>query len=168
MLLFSDEQIDRMVSRGPRNMLAGIAIIVILCCMPRGWRVGAFTGFMIFLLGLYSWGMRRRREEPGIWMAGALAAVLQGICWGLFEYMHLAHVLGPVIGGGAGAQPAGPLRERAMLAVDFTLALIVYGITVRFWATIAVRNWQLTRSPTGELGGDPAQVDPPFESDAPG
>ena len=120
----------RITRRGPWYFLAGLALLAAAVVWLRGF--GFATGLMLALFGLAGFSFRFWLRERGLWMLAALA---------LMAYVPLAVAL-QMDAWKRNLNGNGPWWA----AIDGTLAAAVVWRTIRFLATIARVNRQLSRA----------------------
>jgi hypothetical protein len=161
MILYDDRQIDRLVGRGWWYLLGGLLVLGLVLAMPRGWSGGGLTCWMVVSLGVFALRLRPWRHEPGLWMLAVLLAILLGACWVWFECLSFSAVF---------AQKRPPPRVitlwRVLFMLDSAAALLVLSCIVRLSASVAVKNWGLTRRRPDEFSGSPWHDAAPFDPEA--
>ena len=139
--LYSDEQVDRIITNSRRYLYGGLMVMSLALLLPLGWGIGGLSGFMLISLGLYGWWLRNWRFDPGLWMLAVFLTLTLGTCWAYFEYLCLQalFVPGPI-------NVAQPITwDQIRFSVDSVVALLLLSRVVRLTASVAVKNWQRTR-----------------------
>lgn len=142
MLLLEDTQVDRIARQRRTAFLGGLGLLALAFLLPQESKFGAISGFMLLSLGIYGTAFRNWRTEPGLWMLALFLTVLFGTMLAVIEYNALKALLAP---------PDHPIRNvttwsKIRLSIDGSIALLLWGRIVKLAATVARRNWQLTRS----------------------
>lgn len=145
MLHLTDDQIDRVIVHRHALLLAGVGVMTLPWLLPPGWGLGLFSGFMLFSLGVYGVVFRRWRTEPGLWMLAVLLTAFLGPALVFFEVTSLRGVL-------AGAAIRANDWEQARVAIDATMALVIFAFTVTWSIAVGAENWRRTRGDSGRRG----------------
>ena len=141
LLLFGDNQIDRIVNNWWRYLLGGMLVMCFALMLPRGWGIGLFSGFMLCSLGIYGLVFRNWRFDPGLWMLAILLTVTLAPCWTYFEYLNYLSLLTEKPNNVARSIS----RDQIRFWVDTSVALTIFFTTVKLAASVTVKNWSRTR-----------------------
>ncbi len=136
----TESQIDLFVRYRLVILITGLAMMVLPLSFGVGF--GVFSGFTLFSLGIYCQKFRYWRREPGLWMLAILLIVTLGPGWIYFETLHWQ----AVFGAGAKRAVGGVNWNRIRLSVDAGVALLIFAKTMKLLITVAIENWQRTRS----------------------
>ena len=142
MFLMAESHIDSIVRHRRSLMLGGLMLVGQALVLPRGWGCGAFSGFMLFSLGIYGVALQKWKTDPGLWMLAALLTVTLGPCAAYFEYLHWRSMVP--------AMQANQVRRVATwdqfrTSVDAAVAFLLLARAVKLGATVSIENWRRTR-----------------------
>lgn len=143
-MLLHDLTIDRLLSLKAYIFLSGVALLTLPRLGPFGKRAATLTGIALIGLGVFAMVFQRFRTEPGLWMLSGLALTVYGPGYIYLQVKSIAGIINDV----QAKRVADQFVQFAEL-LDCTIALLVFGFIVRFFATVIVANWALSRgSPT--------------------
>jgi hypothetical protein len=142
MFLMPEIEVEQIIRRRHVYLAVGLSLCCLQPVLPQGWRIGFFSGFMLFSIGIYGVVFRRWRTDAGLWMLAALLTVMLGSCWAYFEWQQWRGWFVPP----AANQPVRALNwDQARFLIDATVALLLLTKVIRFATTVAIANWKWSR-----------------------
>lgn len=144
MFLLAEAKVDRIIQNRKRFFLSGLMIFLIPFLLPKPWGISCsapFTSFMLMGFGIYGFAFRSWRSDPGLWMLAVLITLANSACLMFYEYEQYRSLFMAEPG-----QPPRPLNWNGLkFVLDSTLALLIYSRVVKFAATVAIKNWKITK-----------------------
>jgi hypothetical protein len=145
MFQLNDDQVDRIISRAGVYFLGGLGFVLLAATLPPNFTFGLFLGLAMMNLAFYSALLAKLkwRAEPGLWMLGIFLTAVYGTIYGFYAYEYYEPLLAP--------QPANRFAKfqwgDILSLVEIGLALTVLWQQVRLTFSIAIFNWQWTKTP---------------------
>ena len=139
-ILITHSAVDRVVAARRLAFILGVALIVLPRLPVQQHSVGIFTGSCLVTLGIFSFALRNWRTDRGLWMLSALLLCVYGP---LYIYIQVRGIAGLL--NNLGPNRNQPLAIEIAKAIDSGLAILVFGLLVRFVLTVTACNWSFSR-----------------------